>query len=179
MTLRSAYFIALVLSVFLLAVPAQAAEDTMAVVDVDKLMIESAAGKSIQKQLEDRREAFKKEFAQKEDELGEANKKLVEEKTTLSPEDFEKKRQAFESRLLETKKKLQKSRNSLDVGEAKAISELQKQIVMVTSDIADKEGYDIVFMRESVVIFDKDLDITPAVMKALNDKVKEIKLEIE
>lgn len=150
---------------------------SIAVVDVDLLLVESSAGKSIQEQLKKKREAFQKEFNEKEKTLNDAQRALIEKKNELSAEDFMRERQEFESRLLDTKKLFQERRNSLDRGLGKAMAELRKKIIEVSADLAEEKGYDVLLTRDSVVIVEKNLNITDAVMSNLNKTVKEIKLE--
>lgn len=164
------------LSVFSLS--AQAQEVSIAVVDVEKILNESAAGKSIQSQLKKRRETFQKEFKDKEDQLMKAEKTLVQQKSDLNAEDFSKKRQEFEKKLLETRNLFQKRRSSLDKGLGKALTDLRKNIIKVTAEVADEGKHQIVLTRDSVVIVEKSMDITEQVLSRLNKKVSNIKLDV-
>jgi len=72
-------FCLVVTCIFLIAFAptAEAQNLNIAVVDVEKILNESAAGKSIQSQLKSRRESFQKEFKAKEDMLMQSEKTLV------------------------------------------------------------------------------------------------------
>lgn len=157
----------------------QAESVKIAVVDVDKILSESSAGTSIQKQLKTRRESFQKEFSAREDNLMASQKLLMSQKNDLGAEDFAKKRQDFEKQLLETKSLFQKRRNALDKGLGNALSELRKSIIQVTAEVADDKGYQIVVTRDSVVIVEKEMDITDVVLSKLNAKVSNIPLDLE
>ena len=162
----------------MMPLPAFAADMKFAVVDVEKILNDSKAGKSIEKQLTDRREAFQKEFSSRENTLVAAEKSLVEEKKTLSAEEFSKKRASFEKQFLETRNLFQKRRNSLDKGLGNALAQLRKNIIQVTAEIADEEGYQVVLTRDSVVIVAKEMEITQKVLSRLNKKVQNIKLDV-
>lgn len=163
----------------LLSLPAQAQAPTIAIVDVEKVLTESKAAQSLQKQLQTKKEAFQKEFSAKEKQLRGTETALLAEREKLSAEEFAKKRKAYEESIIETRKLFQKSRNSLDQGVAKAMIELRKNIVEATAKIADEKGYDIVLTRESVLIAEKNLDITTDVLKALDARVSNIPLKVE
>lgn len=167
--------------VALLAVPAAARAEapTVAIVDVEKVLSEAKAAKSLQKQIQSRKESFQKEFSEKEKELKALETTLATEREKLSAEEFGKKRKAYEEKILETRKLFQKSRNSLDEGLSKAMQELRKNIVEATASVADQKGYDIVLTRESVLIAEKSLDITADVLKAIDAKVSDIKLQVQ
>lgn len=166
----------LLLTVFF--VPQVMAQDKIAVVDVEKIINESKAGQSVHEQLRKSRDLFQKEFSSHENKLAESEKQLVQEKTDLSPEEFAEKRQEFENKLLETRDLFQKRRGALDKGLGNALAELRKNVIEVTAEVSDEEGYQIVITRDSVVIVEKTIDITDKVLSRLNKKISNIKLEV-
>ncbi len=175
-------FVAIVFACALIALPvsaAFAAAPSVAVVDADKILSESKAAKSLQSQIKTKKEAFQKEFSAKEKELKKAETDLLNQRESLSAEEFAKKRKAYEEQILETRKLFQKRRNALDTGLAKAMQELRKNIVEAAAGIADEKGYDIVLTRDSVLIAEKSLDITADVLKALDTKITSIPLQVE
>lgn len=152
--------------------------DVIAVVDVEKILSESKAGKDIQKQLKSRREAFQKEFSERENALMKSEKQLIEDKATLSQDDFIERRKKFEKELLETRNLFQKRRNALDKGLSAALKDLRKNIFQVTAEVADDAGYKVVLTRSSVVIVEKNIEITEQVLKQLDKTVQTIKLDV-
>ncbi len=173
----------LTLLVFAFAVggvsPSHAASPTIAMVDVDRILAESKAAKSLQAQIQAKKDTFQKEFAAKEKELKTTETGLLAEQGKIPAEDFNKKRKAYEEKIIETQKLFKKRRNSLDEGLNKAMQELRKNIVEASAGIADEKGYDIVLTRESVLLAEKSLDITDDVLKALDAKLADIKLQVE
>lgn len=158
---------------------ARAQAASVAVVDIEKIFAEAKAAKSLEKQIQAKREAFQKEFAAKEKQLKTAEEALVGEKEKLSAEEFGKKRKAFEGDIMEVRKLFQKRRNALDQGVGKAMTELRKNIVEAAAKVAEAKKYDIVVTRESVLIAEKSLDITADVLKAIDAQVSDIKLTVE
>ncbi len=174
--MRPFLMLASILLVFAAVTPAVAQGDKIAVIDIDKLLNESKAGQSIAKQVQDKQAAFQKEFSAKEKELLDAQKTLIDEKSNLSADEFAKKRKEFEEKLISTRKLFQKRRTDLDRALSEALGTLRRNVVEVTAAVAEKEGYDIVLTRDSVVIAEKALDITPPVLADLNAKIDNIKL---
>lgn len=158
---------------------ARAQTATVAVVDIEKIFAEAKAAKSLEKQIQAKREAFQKEFAEKEKQLKATEESLVGEREKLTAEEFGKKRKAFESNIMEVRKLFQKRRNALDQGVGKAMTELRKNIVEAAAKVAESKKYDIVLTRESVLIAEKSLDITADVLKAMDAQVTDIKLTVE
>lgn len=178
------FIVMTVLSVFALlgVMPSKASAasaPTIGIVDVEKVLAEAKAAQSLQKQIQAKREAFQKEFADKEKQLKSTEKSLIEQQGKLSAEEFGKKRKDYEQTIVETRKLFQKRRSSLDDGVSKAMTELRKNIVEATAKVADGKGYDIVLTRDSVLITEKGLDITADVLSQLNSQVSDIKLKVE
>ncbi len=178
---QRALFLTLLVMAFAVGGPSvtHAASPTIAMVDVDKILAESKAAKSLQTQIQAKKDTFQKEFAAKEKELKTTETSLLAEQGKIPAEDFNKKRKAYEEKIIETQKLFKKRRNSLDEGLNKAMQELRKNIVEASAGIADEKGYDIVLTRESVLLAEKSLDITDDVLKALDAKLADIKLQVE
>ena len=151
----------------------------MAVVDVERLLDESLAAQSLQKQLEAKRDAFQQEFSQKEKALQSLEKEIVAQKDSLSADAFAKRRKDYETQIMETRRLYQKRRSGLDVGLSKAMAQLRRHIVEATAKIAETQNYDMIVSRESVILVDKSLDISDAVLKELDASVTTIPLTVE
>lgn len=172
-------FFAALVFLGVMPVSAHAEAPTIAIVDVEKILNESKAAQDLQKQLQAKKESFQKEFSTKEKQLKETENSLLAGRDKGTAEEFAKKRKAYEEKIMDTRKLFQKSRNSLDQGLAKAMLELRKNIVESTAKVADQKGYDIVLSRESVLIAEKAMDITPDVLKELDAKITTIPLKVE
>ncbi|PZQ44965.1 MAG: outer membrane family protein [Micavibrio aeruginosavorus] len=160
--------------------PAKAADaPTIGIVDVEYILAQSKAAQSLQKQIQAKKEAFQKEFSAKEKELKTTENSLLAEQGKVTAEEFAKKRKAYEEKIIETQKLFKKRRGALDDGLANAMKELRKNIVEATTAVASEKKYDIVVTRESVLIAEKNLDITPEVLKALDAKITDIKLTVQ
>lgn len=97
--------------VFLMSLPlvqAAKADVSIAVVDVQRLLTESEAALSIQKQVQAEREKLQNEFAGYEQKLRDSEKQLVETRGDMSPEEFSSKREEFQIELQETGSLVQK-----------------------------------------------------------------------
>ena len=171
--------IACVLLIMQTSQSARAQDMDIGVVDIEKILNDSSAGKSIETQLKTRREAFQKEFTAREDNLMASQKTIIKQKSELNAEDFAVQRKNFENQLAETRNLFKKRRGSLDRGLGKALSILRKHIAQVTAEVADERGIKIVMTRDSVVIVAKEMDITETVLSRLNKKISNITLEVK
>lgn len=152
---------------------------TIAIIDYNKIMTDSKAGASLQKQIEAKRDAFSREFAEKDKTLKASQAELIEAREKLTADEFNKKRKAFDTQISDVKSLFEKRRNGLQQGVDKAMSDLRRSILEASAAVAAEKGFDIVLSRESVVIAEKDLDITAEVLSALDAKMPAITLNVE
>lgn len=164
------------LCLFSASTMAYAQLNNIAIIDTDTILSDSLAGKSIQAQLKQKRDAFQKEFSSRENSLVASEKKLIQEKSSLTPEAFDAKRKEFENQILETRNLFQKRRNALDKGLNTSLSILREEVMKQTAEISKEKNYSMVLTRDSVVIMDKDLDITDIVLTKINQSMQTIPL---
>lgn len=153
------------------------AEQTIAVVDVRKLVEQSAAGKSIQAVLKTKRDALQKEANTFEKKMREEEQALIKSSKEGKAEDFNAKKKAFEENFVKTRQSILKRTTDLDNQRKAALRKLQEHIGEVTADLADEKKIKMVIDRELVVIVDQSLDMTDAALKALDARVTSIPLE--
>jgi Skp family chaperone for outer membrane proteins len=171
-------FIVAAMCVFV-AMPARAQELNIAIIDMSRIMKESKAAKSIDKQLEDHREKFQSEFSDLERKLIEKEKKLSEELSNADREQIQAKRESFEKELLDSRQLVQKRKRSLEVAASKALIKFRDEVTASVKTISEKEGYNLVLTKQDVVVVERSLDITDKVIKQLDDSIKKIELDVK
>ncbi len=151
---------------------------SVAVVNVQKILTESKAAESIQGQAQKRRKELQEEFSKLEDSLRENEKKLLEQRASLSTEEFMKKRDDFEQKLLEARSKAQRERRTLDEALLSATNTIRGEILKVVSKLAEERGYDLVLTRQNIVLVSKSHDITEDVLGAVNKALPKLNLKL-
>ena len=150
----------LLLISFLCTAPVVAqAQTSVAIVDIQWILAESKAAKSIHKQVKKHRDTFLEELSKQEQGLREQEKKLIEERKTLSKEELAKKQKNFEKKFLETRKLAQEKKRTLDKALGNSMSKLRDYLYTVVGEIAEEKGYDLVISSQQVVLGAKSLNI--------------------
>lgn len=165
----------------ILALPGavNAADPTaVAVVDIQKLLTESKAGKNIQSQLETHKTKFLADISKQEQKLRDDEKALADKRATLPADEFATKAKAFESELTETRRKAQERKRALEEAAAKSMGTLRDEIIKVVQKISDEEGYSLVINSQNVVINSKGMDITDKALANLDKAISQVSLEI-
>lgn len=159
------------------AAKAQPAQ-VIAVVDIQQLLLVSKAAKSIQESAETARAKYQKDVKKIEQSLKDKEAAILKDREKLTKEDFIKKQQEFQKELIDGQKKVAEMNQKLDHAVAESLNVVREEIVNIVSEMAEKNGYDLVISRQEVVIVAKTMDITAAVMEALNKKLPSAKIKI-
>jgi Skp family chaperone for outer membrane proteins len=159
------------------AAPAMAGD--IGVINIQKILQESKAAKSVRKQLQAKQKEFQKELGAKQKKLLEQDKKLVEQRNKISKEAFEKKVKEFQKSANEAQRTIQKKKAALDKGFAQALNTIQTKISNIAAKIAKEKGLDVIIAASQIVYADSKLDVTSAVLSKLNAEMSTIKVNVK
>lgn len=149
----------------------------MAVVDVQEIMKQSKAASKLRDQLEAQKNTLQKDLSKEEDGLRDQEKELADKRSVMAADAFEQKRRDFQDKVAAFQKKVQERSRELDQKFASGSSQIRKTMLEGVADVADKNGYTMVFSRADLLIFDKTLDVTDQVLKIVDQKLPEVKPE--
>jgi len=158
--------------------PAHAA-GKVAVLDLQRIMKESKAAKSIRSQLESKRDQYQKEITRDEEKLRERDKGLADKRNVLSPEAFDKERKDFQKDVANVQREVQKKRIQLDQAYAKALASVQEEISSIVREMAKKHQFAITFPASQTLFYAEQLDITEEVLNRLDDELPKVTLKIQ
>ena len=149
------------------------------IVDMSAVMQQSNAIKVIRQALDEQNALFQEQISEQELELRLAEKKLNEDKDTISKAEFDRRLADFEDRVISLQRRIQAQKNSFDRSFNEAQERLQQELVKVISDIAAERGYAIIIQKQNAVIYDGNLDITALALERLNERTKNLKIILE
>ena len=161
------------LAVAALALPtfAQSAPARVAVIDVNKVRMNSTAGKSAYERLKKMQDDRVAQAKKLDDEIASLDKEINEKKLTLSEE----KLTELNKRLSDRKIAMQRFAQDADrdIGEArdKSLAELEQKIKPVIDTVGKEMGLAAIFNKfESGLVYASDaIDITDTVVKRFNE----------
>ena len=145
--------------------------------DVEKIMQDSIAGKSIISQLKKKREISISKFKKKEKEIFDKEKKLISQKNVLSKEEFENKIKDLRSDISNYQKERSKTSNEITQSRIKASTKLISKLTPILEEYSKKNSIRIIVQKKNIVMGKKEDDITNDILKIINEKVKNIKLD--
>lgn len=146
----------------------------IAVIDMQKIMSDSKAVQSIQRQIDKQREQYQSDLQRRERELREANEALARERNVLSQDAFRQKRRRLEEQVTELQREIQRSKRQLDRNYSQAMRQVQDQLVQIVRDLATRQDIDMVLGKATVVIVRPRLDLTDRALKRLNAELSSV-----
>jgi Skp family chaperone for outer membrane proteins len=155
---------------------AQANADTIAIINYQKILHESSAGKSVKEQLDAKEKTFQSEMSKKEDELNKEQEKLSQQRAVLSPDAFEKKAKEFRAKTNAAQREVQSKKGALDNALFSASNDIQKAVGDIVANMAKSKGYTMVIPVSQLLYADAKLDITNEVLTQLNSTLPKVTL---
>lgn len=159
----------------LLAFSVEAREKVkIGVVDLQRILMESTAGKKAKKELNDFYEQKKKDLDKKQEELNKMKNELEKKFTVLDEKTKREKQIEFENKRLEFLQEAQESEKALKEKDAELTQSIIKDVQDIVDEVADAEGYTFVFEKNEggLLYYDKVNDITDIVLKKYEAKRK-------
>ena len=145
--------------------------------DVEKIMQESKAGKSLVSQFKKKREVSISNFKKREKEIIDKEKKLISQKNILSKEEFEKKLRELKTDISNYQKERSKKSNEITQSRIKASSNLINRLSPILEEYSKKNSIRIIVQKKHIVMGKKEDDITKDIMEIVNQKIKSIKID--
>ena len=164
----------------MLAVSSLAFADTnngIAVINTDKIRLETKAGQSIMKQLEELQNKFKDKVAKLQKDFDGQKAELDKQKTVLGKEVFAKKEAEFNNKYNEARKQLQQEAGNMEQMQQAALNEFNVVAMDVINVLAKEGKYTQIFPAELLIYGDSKADITSQVIAAVDKKIDHIALK--
>jgi Skp family chaperone for outer membrane proteins len=162
----------------LFAVPAQAEEaapaNSIAVINIQSIMNDASAAKSVRDQLQKKQKAFQDELKKKEDELKKEDDELVKQRSILAQDAFEKKVRDFKAKATAAQKEVQSKKAQLDHGFEEAVNTIQKTVIGIVADVAKEKKLTLVLPTSQTLYAAPNMDITAETLKRLNSKLPNV-----
>lgn len=165
-----------------LSVPAVAQDNQrglarIAILDVERVLTQSDAGKTALKQITEQRKRYQDEISKAEDQLRTEERELVQQRSTLAAEAFDEKRRAFERRVQDTQRMVQQRSGTIDSMMRSAREQIGKAALAALQELINERGFNVVLDRKQIVATDPGLEVTDEVLARVNKRLPSIKIE--
>ncbi len=167
-----------ILTIFLILffVPKSLYADSLYFIDFKYILNESNAGKKAQNFLKSKLENGIKKLKDKELNIQEEEKKVIQQKKIVSAEEYKKKVTGLRNKVSALQKERSTLLNDVSKLRLKAKNELLRNLNPILETYMKEKKIRIVLDKKSILLADENLNITKDIMKILNQKLKSIKL---
>ena len=148
----------------------------MAVIDVQAILRNATAVKSVRTQLHKYRQAFQGEIEKEEKEIVNANQELSRQRAILAPAAYNDKRREFERRVADAQRLVQQRKQVLNEILNQAMGEVQKALNEVITEPSEEHNFTLLFRKDQTILVTKELEITGIVLERLNQKLPDVKV---
>ena len=167
----------ILIKIFLLFFSSSYAEDLKIVyVNVEKIMQESVAGKSIKKKLENLYNKNLDKFKKNDEVLKNKEKKIIAQKNIMSQEDFQKELSNLRKEIIKFQKEQVKARDNINKLRIKASSKLISKLSPILEEYAKKNSISLILQKKNIVMGKKEIEITDEILSIANKNIKDIDL---
>lgn len=158
---------AFVLGLILIVGLAAQADFKVGVVDMQKAIQASAAGKKAKKEVEADFEKKKKELKKKEDDLKKKVEEFEKKKAVLSDKVREEQQMDLQKEMMQFREELGKSQMTIQQKERELTKPILEKLQKIITDIAKEKDFSMVLEKaeQSVMFAKSELDITDEVIK--------------
>jgi Skp family chaperone for outer membrane proteins len=156
----------------------QAKTPVVIVIDVNRIMTESAAAKSVQSQVADLRKSLKAEVDAKESSLRSQDEALAQQHDKLSADDFKKKSLGFQQDVMKSRQDVDGRIAALDKAVNVAMGKIEAQLQQILFDMAKEQGANLVLPKAAILVAETSMDMTDQAMARINAKLPSVKVEV-
>tara|TARA_Y100000590_G_scaffold130088_1_gene148616 strand:- start:2341 stop:2868 length:528 start_codon:yes stop_codon:yes gene_type:complete len=158
------------------ATVSKAESSSIVYINMEKVMNNTIAGKSLVQQLEKIHNKNISHFKKKEKELKDKENKIISQKNILSNDEYVKKVNLLKDEVSAYKKNRKNKIDDVSKKKVEATSKLLNQINPIIADYSQKNNISMILRKKDLVIARTDLDITNEIIEIVNSKIKKINL---
>gem|GEM_PF-6635671 len=172
--IKSVFFALLILMMTSFQNASAESSQTVALLDLGKVLAESLAMKSVNAQVKLMETKFREEGVLQEKLLRQEQDELAQQRVILSPAIFDQKKKAFNVKASEFRKKMQSMLKQIALSRSAAVNKIEKRMEPIVSKIAKAVGATMIIEKKQILFGEKSLEITQMVVDELNATFKDV-----
>ena len=149
----------------------------IAIVEIQAIMRDAIAVKSIKVQIESKRSQYQVKISAEETRLRKFEQELARQRSVLSPEAYAKRRREFEADVATVQRIVVDRRRELDQAYAGGVRKVQVEVSKIIAEIAADRGITLVVPEAQTLFVDNQLRISREVLERLDERLPDLTLE--
>jgi len=142
----------------------------VAVIDTEKILVNSAAGKKALAELKTLQEAKEKEFGARQQEIKDLQAKISDGRLSLAQDKLDEMQKQLEDKVIAVRRLQDDATRDLTKKRDDVLGQIDQKVMPVINQVGKELGYTLIFRKfESGLIYaDEAIDITDSVIKRLD-----------
>ena len=161
-----------ILIIFFSTISLSKSNENIAYLDLDNIVQNTKAGKSIINKLKVSKDSALKKFEKKEKALKKVEEDINKQKNVLSKEELKNKIADFRKEIASFRNDREKLINDFNTKKIQEFEKFFKKITPIISEYVKKKNIDIVLDKKNIFLANKNNDITNEIIKLIDDKIK-------
>jgi outer membrane protein len=155
------------------ASPTPAALQKIAVIEVQRIIQESAVGKEALARIQKLQQAKQEDLAKRQKELHDLEQKIQEQGKSLSEDAMEKLQKDYQAKAVDLKRFQDDAQRDLEEAQRKELKTLEERIMPVIDALGKEMGYNLIFNKfnSGLLFASDDADITNSVITRFNMQI--------
>ena len=150
--------------------------DKIAYIDIDYIIKNSLAGKSIAEIIEKNNQINLKKFNDIETKLKSEEKEIIAQRNILNDEEFQKKINILKEKINDYRNQKKNEINNLNNQRFELTKKLLDELNPLLANYSTEKSLAMIVDKKSIVIGKKNLDITNDILKQLNNTLKNVEV---
>ena len=161
-----------ILIIFFSTISLSESNENIAYIDLDNIVKNTKAGKSIIDKLKVSKDSALKKFEKKEKALQKVEEDINKQKNVLSKEELKNKISDFRKEIASFRNDREKLINDFNIKKMQEFDKFFKKITPIIGEYVEQKNIDIVLDKKNIFLANKNNDITNEIIKLIDDKIK-------
>ena len=161
-----------ILIIFFSFISISKSSENIAYLDLDNIVKNTKAGKSIIDKLKASKDTALKKFEKKEKALKKVEEDINKQKNVLSKEELKNKISDFRKEIASFRNDREKLINDFNTKKIQEFNKFFKKITPIIGEYVEENKIDIVLDKKNIFLANKNNDITNEIIKLIDDKIK-------
>ena len=161
-----------ILIIFFSFISISKSSENIAYLDLDNIVKNTKAGKSIIDKLKSSKDSALKQFEKKEKALIKVEEDINKQKNVLSKEELKNKISDFRKEIASFRNDREKLINDFNIKKIQEFEKFFKKVTPIIGEYVKEKKIDIVLDKKNIFLANKNNDITNEIIKLIDDKIK-------
>jgi outer membrane protein len=148
----------------------------IAILDMERILRDSKAAATLRQEIDKQREAHQNTLREHENALRSADQELARQRAVLSAEAFAAKRKELQEQANKLQQEFVSRQKEMEELFGRGIRQVRKALAEVAKEIADERDINLILLKATIVLANRELDITEEALKRLDERLPSVDL---